>query len=126
MKKSKSNSIFLPLAIVGGLLLFSKKKKDATPAQAGIGRASSVESVVRAAWTNKQTGKEKICNDSLHWGVGAEPYAYVKDLKKSGINYKVAPGQSKQTSYFGYFHTKQDLQQFVEWLYKEDGYLEVS
>ena len=123
-KQSDNTLLFAGLVAVATFLFIKKKS---TPVD-GIGatKNQTVEQVTNNAWANRQTGKEKIVNDTLHYGVSAYPYAFTVELKKAGVNYIVAPGASKELSHIGYFENKRELRKFVQWLYNNDGYLATS
>ncbi len=88
----------------------------------GIGASKyiTIDQAVKNAWNNRQTGNEKIINDTLHYGVGPHPYAYKNELNQSGVEY------TDKGSSMGYLTSKRELQKFVEWLEENDGYLSVS
>ena len=110
----------------------NSKGVSAVDSLSGIGKLKemTVDSVVNAAWQNRQTGNEKICNDTLHWGVGPTHYIYVNDIKEFINSYdgyrKITYAVNHRNDNFGAFFNKYDLELFVKWLKKRDGYLYVD
>lgn len=80
------------------------------------GYFTSISEAMKHIAKNKNKGKEFIINDSLHYGVGKNVYAYKSDLKK--FNSKFFPSSNKV---FGYLETQEEIKKFLKKLQKEDG-----
>lgn len=67
------------------------------------------------AHNEAKTGQEETINDCLHYGMGF--YAWVSELDKAGIKYKV-----KHNALFGHL-TKPNVKKLITWLSDTEGYL---
>ena len=88
----------------------------------------TVDQVTNAAWANRQTGREKIVNESLYWGVGNRARAYTDHLDYYNAQHPRNPIKylsNDRNAVFGSFASKEDMRRFVNWMHQSDGYLEV-
>ena len=78
----------------------------------------SVGTCLTAIYRTKNDGKERVINESLHFGVGTKKYAYVKDIEQAGIK----TFEKSKNPLFGEL-SKPNVKKLLEYLLKKDGYL---
>jgi hypothetical protein len=95
-------------------LVFHKPTRNAVGLSDG--KRNSPSSIYKRIIKSKNTGREKIINDTLHYGMGGV-YVYTKEAEKAGIK-----GKKGKNSAFVHLNNE-ETKKMLDWLYKNDGYL---
>jgi 5-bromo-4-chloroindolyl phosphate hydrolysis protein len=111
----------LGLGALGGVIYLATNKPARTKTKKAIGLSDrhfpTPESALKYIEKNINKGKEKIINDSIHFGLGKEIYTYKEDAKQ----YKIA-GKPGKNSTFVHL-TKTETLKMLKGLMTDRGYL---
>ena len=116
----KTEHIVLGGLALGGLALaLSPEARKKTKKAVGLSdrQFSNPESAMKYIEKNINKGRERIINDSIHFGVGTGIYTYKEDANQ----YKIK-GKPGKNSLFIHL-TKAQTLKMLKGLYKDRGYL---